>query len=1004
MTTDFKASQVQTHKVIVTGSFAGGSANQLLIYNKNADDSGSPNQGQIDPTKFSTSGVGSDVFLFVSGGISTRGTPGSYGVAVIGGDLHVSGNLTVDGTSPGGGGGGGNEYWFEKGLDNIHTTGSAEITGSLSQGNGAQASGLYSHAEGGYTTASGQHSHAEGYSTTASGESSHAEGFGTTASGDFSHAEGDQTIASGSYTHAEGFQTLATGSYAHSEGYLTSGSGNWSHSEGEETWAGFKGYQLDILQSPVLRDGNDFIWLLDPVYGDISATISSEFPDLDGRFQTDTGIYNFTAVTYDGTRTVVSGSVIAGVAAPNLFATSVITRWGTFPPTGADVSMGDGSHAEGYSTYALGMHSHSEGSGLGAPVLAIGEGSHGEGHRSIAAGTYSHAEGDSTIASGVGSHAEGVQTKAPGEYSHAEGGNTISYGDSSHAEGYNSKSGWLGYGVIASVSDGSDYAFALDPSYGDITATIGSEFPDGDGNFHTDVGPYAYVNTSYDGSNTYVTGTGAAPTSDSRLTRIDIISGPPTGADESMGFRSHAEGVENIAFGEGSHAEGYETLASGRYSHAEGGSGAGGGLVAFGEYSHAEGYNTRASGYASHAEGYGALASGNYSHAEGESTTASGSYSHAEGFGTTASGSYSHTEGWETTALGDYSHAGGLRTIASGSGQTVFGKYNRRNNTDSLFIIGNGDADGDLNRSDILLINSESLVVSASSITFRSKDGEFLMEAALPNGAGSPQVLFAGYADSIFDPTLYPQISFNGDATTGIWNGAVGQLGFSSETNIVAIFSGSYADFKGTLLASGGLTGSLTKVIDGTSYLIAGSGIQIASNSNGSVTISQAGGGGGGNEYWQSTTANQIFTTASLTQMHQISASDGGQITGSLSVSGTNAQGSTLTLFTGLSYFPDVVTTLPFTASLTDYIIAVSSSNPTAATNYGVELPSSEFGRIFVVKDISGSAAASNITVTAAGSTTLQRSIDGASSYIISINRGSAAFVYFGDTRGWGVI
>jgi len=1002
MTTDFKASQVQTHKVIVTGSFAGGSANQLLIYNKNADDSGSPNQGQIDPTKFSTSGVGSDVFLFVSGGISTRGTPGSYGVAVIGGDLHVSGNLTVDGASPGGGGGG-NEYWFEKGLDNIYTTGSAEITGSLSQGDEAQATGDFSHAE--------------GVNTTASGVASHAEGIGT--------------IASGSYTHAEGFQTLATGSYAHSEGYLTSGSGNWSHSEGEETRAGFKGYLLDINQSPVLPDGNNFIWLIDPAYGDISATITSEFPDLNGRFQTNMGIYTFTAVTYDGTRTVVSGSVIAGGAAPDLFATSVITRWETSTPTGADVSMGDGSHAEGYSTYALGMHSHAEGTGVNAAnaVLAIGEGSHGEGHRSIAAGTYSHAEGDSTIASGHSSHTEGSSTKTAAPDSHAEGGNTIAYGDGSHAEGSDSRAGWFGYTVFAQSADGpNQYAFELDSSYGDITATIGSEFPDANGNFHTNESQYVYVGTSYDGTSTCVTGSGPAPASPSAITRVVGSQAPPAGAYISMGLYSHAEGEVSISLGRGSHAEGFGTLASGPRSHAEGdsttasgnfshaegtGTTASGGAshaegeitTASGGASHAEGTGTTASGFASHAEGESTTASGFASHAEGGSTTASGESSHAEGGITTASGDLSHAEGYRTTALGNYSHAGGDFTIASGSAQTVFGKYNRRNNTDSLFIIGNGDDDGDLNRSDILLINSESLVVSASSITFRSKDGEFLMEAALPNGAGSPQVLFAGYADSIFDPTLYPQISFNGDDTTGIWNaGGVGQLGFSSYTNIVAIFSGSYADFKGTLLASGGLTGSLTKVIDGTSYLIAGSGIQIASNSNGSVTISQAGGGGGGNEYWQSTTANQIFTTASLTQMQQISASNGGQITGSLSVSGTNAQGSTLTLFTGLSYSPDIVTTLPFTASLTDYIVAVSSSNPAAATNYGVELPGAEFGRTFVVKDISGSAAASNITVTASGSTDLQRSIDGASSYIISINRGSATFVYFGDTRGWGVI
>lgn len=116
MTTDFKASQVQTHKIIVTGSFAGDDSNQLLIYNKDAEDSGSPNQGQIDLAKFDTSGVGSDVFLFVSGGISTKDSAGSYGVTAIGGDLHISGNMSA---SPGSIlANHGIKYWLES-TDNI---------------------------------------------------------------------------------------------------------------------------------------------------------------------------------------------------------------------------------------------------------------------------------------------------------------------------------------------------------------------------------------------------------------------------------------------------------------------------------------------------------------------------------------------------------------------------------------------------------------------------------------------------------------------------------------------------------------------------------------------------------------------------------------------------------------------------------------------------------------------------------------------------------------------
>jgi hypothetical protein len=268
MTTDFKATQVQTNKIIVTGSFAGDGSNQLLIYNYAADDSGSPNQGQIDPTKFdTTSGIGSDVFLFVSGGVATRGTGGSYGVTVIGGDLHVSGNLTVGGTSPGGGGG--DVYWTSTAAGVIQTTGSIVIDGAgnnisglwttvlgsnntgtgtsiFVHGAGNTANATASHAEGGNTIASGLNSHAEGVSTTALGygshseggnteatsDYSHAEGYQTTGSGISSHAEGIRTVAAGQSSHAEGLETLTLGFAAHSEGYLTTASGDYSHSEG----------------------------------------------------------------------------------------------------------------------------------------------------------------------------------------------------------------------------------------------------------------------------------------------------------------------------------------------------------------------------------------------------------------------------------------------------------------------------------------------------------------------------------------------------------------------------------------------------------------------------------------------------------------------------------------------------------------------------------------------------------------------------------------------------
>ena len=48
----------------------------------------------------------------------------------------------------------------------------------------------------------------------------------------------------------------------------------------------------------------------------------------------------------------------------------------------------------------------------------------------------------------------------------------------------------------------------------------------------------------------------------------------------------------------------------------------------------------------------------------------------------------------------------------------------------------------------------------------------------------------------------------------------------------------------GRIVAGEGVSGSLTQLKDGTSYLIAGSNITIVSESNGGITISSTGGGG----------------------------------------------------------------------------------------------------------------------------------------------------------------
>ena len=135
---DFRADQVQVNKLIVTGSNAG-SPNALLVYG--LDDQTSPlNQGYIDPAKFPTGSIGSDVFFYVSGGIGGRGVAGGA-VSVFGGDVHISGNLTVDGTYPGGGGGtpGGSvgQVQYNAGGGNFGGLSSLTYTGGLLQATGS---------------------------------------------------------------------------------------------------------------------------------------------------------------------------------------------------------------------------------------------------------------------------------------------------------------------------------------------------------------------------------------------------------------------------------------------------------------------------------------------------------------------------------------------------------------------------------------------------------------------------------------------------------------------------------------------------------------------------------------------------------------------------------------------------------------------------------------------------------------------------------------------------
>lgn len=237
--------------------------------------------------------------------------------------------------------------------------------------------------------------------------------------------------------------------------------------------------------------------------------------------------------------------------------------------------------------------------------------------------------------------------------------------------------------------------------------------------------------TLYDGSGTpYSTGGGGSPGSpndsiqfnsagsfagNANLTYTTSTGVHLTGSiangdgSTSSGNYSHAEGKDTQATGTYSHAEGRDTIASQSQAHAEGY-----GSIASGESSHAEGASTQALAIASHAEGAGSTAWGLASHAEGWGTKAEGQASHTAGYFTTSSGDYSSAFGNSTIASGTYSFTAGIGTIASGSGQIVIGSYNLRGDTTSIFAVGNGSGDTDVNRSNLLVAKQTSLELTGS--------------------------------------------------------------------------------------------------------------------------------------------------------------------------------------------------------------------------------------------------------------------------------------------------
>jgi hypothetical protein len=214
-------------------------------------------------------------------------------------------------------------------------TGPLIISNSLTVGDLTAATGLFSHAEGGYNFANGTYSHAEGESTEANAYGSHAEGGVTRTYGIFSHAEGRNSEAYGESSHAEGYETVATGDYSHAEGNMTRAEGEASHAEGSETVA----------------------------TGQFSHA-EGEYTFANGKSSHAEGGYTFA----NGRFSHAEGD------------SAIANGWGSHAEGGVTRTDGRFSHAEGYKTVATGEYSHAE----GQQTFAGGRVSHAQGYRARA--------------------------------------------------------------------------------------------------------------------------------------------------------------------------------------------------------------------------------------------------------------------------------------------------------------------------------------------------------------------------------------------------------------------------------------------------------------------------------------------------------------------------------------------------------------------------------------------------------------------------------------------
>ena len=163
------------------------------------------------------------------------------------------------------------------------------------------------------------------------------------------------------------------------------------------------------------------------------------------------------------------------------------------------------------------------------------------------------------------------------------------------------------------------------------------------------------------------------------------------------------------------------------------------------------------------------------------------------------------------------------------------------------------------------LTDGTSYLIAGSNVTIvTGSNGAITISSTATGGPGGGGDPGASYLVLSTTASLSNERAFvNGAGLSAVDGGANGSYTLSINDSVVATISGS--TFTGAVKFNSGLSGSLTQLTDGTSYLIAGNNVTITTGSNGAVTITSTatGGPGGGDSFFSSTTNGSVFTTGS---------------------------------------------------------------------------------------------------------------------------------------------